>query len=136
MNDVFELDPRLARDCETISEFQLCLVLLMKDSNYPWFILVPKVFNAVEIVELTGNQQQQLLTESNIVSRFILDYFKAEKLNVAALGNVVKQLHIHHLGRFESDAAWPNPVWNACAAKPYPAEQISDIRRAFEHYID
>lgn len=135
MSEVFVLDARLANDCEIIAELDLSFLLLMKDENYPWFILVPKVTDVFELVDLDRKQQQQLLVESNLLSRFILDYFNAEKLNVAALGNVVKQLHIHHIGRFENDIAWPKPVWNVFPAKPYRTERVLEIKHAFDQFI-
>ena len=134
MSDLFCLDPRLANDCELIEELDLCSVLLMNDANYPWFILVPRVVKAFELVNLSEQQQRQFLAESNTLSHFILGHFKAEKLNVAALGNVVKQLHVHHIGRFATDVAWPNPVWNAVPAKPYSEVQIANIKQAFRDF--
>lgn len=134
MSDLFCLDPRLANDCELIEELDLCSVLLMNDANYPWFILVPRVVKAFELVNLSEQQQRQFLAESNTLSHFILGHFKAEKLNVAALGNVVKQLHVHHIGRFETDVAWPKPVWNAVPTKPYSEVQIVNIKQAFRDF--
>ncbi len=122
---MFELHPRLNEDCITIGSFPLCQLLLMNDCNYPWFILVPQREGIREIFELSEADQQQLLSESSLLSKFIARHFKADKINVAALGNMVPQLHIHHIGRFETDPAWPAPVWGHAPAVPY-SEQARD----------
>lgn len=135
MSNGFELDHRLANDCEFLYDLALSRVLMMNDSNYPWFILVPRIDGVFELTDLSTCQQQRLLIESNLLSQFIQTTFKAEKLNVAALGNVVKQLHIHHIGRFESDIAWPKPVWNQHPAKPYAADQKNMIKQQLITFI-
>lgn len=122
---MFELHPRLAQDCTVIGEFPLCKLLLMNDSNYPWFILVPKREGLREIFELNEDEQIQLLHESSTLSRLISEHFNADKINVAALGNMVPQLHIHHIARFSSDPAWPAPVWGYAAAEPYSEDELS-----------
>lgn len=121
---MFELAPELKRDCIEIADWQLCKVLLMNDSQYPWFILVPKVAGVREIIDLSEAQQQQYLIESRELQHLIKSVFKPYKLNVAALGNVVEQLHIHHIARFKEDIAWPNPVWNAFERKPYTNKEL------------
>jgi len=123
---MFELHPRLNEDCITIGSFPLCRLLLMNDSNYPWFILVPQRTGVREIFELSEDDQRQLLWESSSLSRLIADHFNADKINVAALGNMVPQLHIHHIVRYSSDAAWPAPVWGHAPAEPY-SEQALDV---------
>jgi diadenosine tetraphosphate (Ap4A) HIT family hydrolase len=101
----FELHPRLAADCEILGELSLARVLLMKDANYPWVILVPKVNDIRELHELSEKDQQQLIAESSFVSARMQDIFQADKMNVAALGNMVPQLHVHIIARFENDPA-------------------------------
>ena len=123
---MFELHPRLNEDCITIGSFPLCRLLLMNDSNYPWFILVPQRTGVREIFELSEDDQRQLLWESSSLSRLIADHFNADKINVAALGNMVSQLHIHHIVRYSSDAAWPAPVWGHAPAEPY-SKQALDV---------
>ncbi len=91
----------------------------MKDANYPWFIFVPDRDNMTEIYQLTAADQQQLIVESSTLSRILSEQFGADKINIAALGNVVPQLHIHHIARYKTDAAWPAPVWGMHPAKPY-----------------
>lgn len=124
---MFELHPRLETDCITIGSFPLCRLLLMNDSNYPWFILVPQRAGIREIFELSEDDQHQLLRESSALSRVISDHFNADKINVAALGNMVPQLHIHHIVRYKSDPAWPAPVWGHAPAKPYSEEEMSEL---------
>ncbi len=124
---MFELHPRLEADCITVGSFPLCRLLLMNDSNYPWFILVPRRAGVREIFELSEDDQRQLLWESSSLSRAIADHFNADKINVAALGNMVPQLHIHHIVRYESDPAWPAPVWGHAAAKPYSEQKLSEL---------
>ena len=123
---MFELHPRLNEDCITIGAFPLCRLLLMNDAKYPWLILVPQRGGIREVFELSEADQQQLLWESATLSRLIAEHFKADKINVAALGNMVPQLHIHHIVRYSSDAAWPAPVWGHAPAEPY-SEQALDV---------
>lgn len=102
----------------------------MNDSQYPWFIQVPRVNNVTEIIELNECQQNQLWFESKILSETIVNLFSPDKLNLGALGNVVSQLHIHHIARYVKDAAWPRPVWGFAAATPYEDDvQLSIIRQ-------
>ena len=96
----------------------------MNDSQYPWCILVPRVPNLSEIYQLSHSQRQQLDLESIFLSKTLMHTFEGEKLNVAALGNVVKQLHIHHLVRYENDTAWPAPVWGKFPVKAYSEEAL------------
>jgi diadenosine tetraphosphate (Ap4A) HIT family hydrolase len=115
----FVLDARLAADCHRVGAFELCLLLLMNDANYPWFILVPRRAGVREIYELEPADQTLLLGESVALGRALMAAFAGEKLNVAALGNAVPQLHVHHIVRRTGDAAWPAPVWGRVPAQPY-----------------
>ncbi len=124
---MFVLDERLARDCIPVGELPLCSLLLMNDANYPWLILVPRVAGVAEIVDLEDAQRQQLLQESCAVALALRSIFSPDKLNIAALGNVVPQLHLHHIARFKKDKAWPKPVWGSVAAQPYTDLQVSKI---------
>lgn len=116
----FQLHPQLAKDCFVIQDLELCRLLLMNDQNYPWCILVPMRGSPdhykKDIYELTETEQVQLIKESSQLSRVMMSLFsdqdrKVKKMNVAALGNMVPQLHIHHIARFEGDPCWPKPVW-------------------------
>ena len=104
----------------------------MNDANFPWFILVPRRAEASEIYHLPAKEQAQLLHESSFLAENLHDVFDADKMNIAALGNMVKQLHLHHVVRYEGDAAWPAPVWGAVPAKPYTPQQIQEIHDKLE----
>lgn len=123
----FILHPQLAADCLVLGELPLCLVLLANDSQYPWLILVPKRAALREIHHLNSTEQQQLMGESCAVARLLESELAAEKINVAALGNMVAQLHVHHVARFSSDVAWPAPIWGKQPTKAYdkPHSQVS-----------
>lgn len=123
-----DLHPRLAADCIRLGRFELCHLLLMNDASYPWFILVPDRDGAREIYELDAGDQRQLLDESSRLSRFLMASYQGNKLNVAAIGNLVPQLHLHHVVRFESDRAWPAPVWGRFPAVPYAGPAVIEIR--------
>lgn len=115
----FELHPRLAADTVPVGTLPLCRVLLMNDATYPWCILVPQRANIREIHALERPDQQQLMQEIAEVSAAMETAFAADKMNVAALGNIVPQLHVHVIARFEADPAWPAPVWGRQPAQPY-----------------
>ena len=125
----FELDERLKNDTLLIAQFPLCDVLMMNETRYPWFVLVPRISNLRELYELSSEQRSQFDLESDRLSRAVMSAFKGEKLNVAALGNVVSQLHVHHIVRFENDAAWPAPVWGKFPVEPM-SEALIDERRS------
>lgn len=127
----FSLAKELQRDCIELADWPLCKVLLMNDSQYPWFILVPREAGVKEIIDLSEQQQIMLLQESAKLSKLLQQVFSPDKLNVAALGNMVPQLHIHHIARFKSDAAWPAPVWGKLPAIPYSDEQILALKAHF-----
>ncbi len=124
----FTLHPTLARDTVEVARLPLCHVLLMKDRRFPWLILVPEREAVREIHELAPDDRTQLIEEITLVSRALERLFEPAKLNVGALGNIVPQLHIHVVARFETDPAWPGPVWGSGAAVPYAAEEIEKIR--------
>jgi len=124
---VFVLDPRLVQDTVAIGDFPLCRLLLSNDSNYPWFILVPRRPDIVELFQLEPADQLQLWQETNALAQLLSQSFDADKLNVGALGNVVSQLHMHVIVRFRNDLAWPAPVWGKSPAKPYTSEELSAI---------
>jgi diadenosine tetraphosphate (Ap4A) HIT family hydrolase len=109
----FELHPKLAADCERLGDMTLCTVLLMRDDRFPWAILVPRLLGLRDLHDLPRDQALTLYDEVGAISNALIDAFGAEKINVAALGNQVPQLHVHVIGRYASDAAWPGPVWNA-----------------------
>ncbi|MBU1191788.1 MAG: HIT family protein [Gammaproteobacteria bacterium] len=116
---MFELHPQLAKDCQLVGRFTLCHLLLMRDANYPWCILVPDRAGITEIHQLTAEDQQQLMRESSLLASNMATLFAADKMNIAALGNIVPQLHIHHIARQRTDPAWPAPVWGKLPARSY-----------------
>jgi diadenosine tetraphosphate (Ap4A) HIT family hydrolase len=125
---VFILDPRLQNDTILLGHFPLSLLLLMNDCTYPWLILVPQRPDIREIYELPLPDRQQLLNESCHLAERLTALFQPDKLNVAALGNVVPQLHLHHVVRYRSDPAWPAPVWGKAPAAAYRPEQVAALR--------
>jgi diadenosine tetraphosphate (Ap4A) HIT family hydrolase len=136
---MYELHPQLKQDTIRIGEFELCEVLLMNDMRYPWLILVPKRENKAEIYQLTEQDQQRLLIESSFVSKVMSGLFSAAKMNIAALGNMVEQLHIHHIARYKTDATWPKPVWGIGQAEPYSemakSAMLSQLTQALGDYL-
>ena len=128
METTFELHQALHRDCVEILDLKLSKLLLMNDSQYPWFILVPKRSNIEDIYQLDWQDQQQLLNESSALSEILMQVFTGKKMNVAAIGNVCPQLHLHHIVRYESDIAWPKPVWGFKPAIAYSAKEIDQLK--------
>ena len=122
-----DLHPRLLEDCLEIGKFSLCRLLLMKDANYPWFILVPDREDISEIHHLSEEDQIQLIRESAFLSAVIEEAFLADKINIAALGNVVPQLHLHHVVRYQDDVAWPSPIWGNQPTMEYSEELLDTI---------
>ena len=125
---MFTLHPQLAADTFVLGDFSLCRLLLMNEANFPWFILVPRRAGIREIFELSDDDQQQLLRESSHLARLLVGTFRADKLNIAALGNLVPQLHLHHVVRHRDDPCWPAPVWGKLAARSYGSDQVGEIR--------
>ncbi len=124
----FILDKQLAHDCIELAELPLCKLLLCNDSAYPWFILVPRVADVSEMYQLDWQQQQQVLNESSLLSELLMQVFNGDKMNIAALGNVVPQLHIHHVVRFKTDDSWPKPIWGQQPLTPYSEEALTAIK--------
>jgi diadenosine tetraphosphate (Ap4A) HIT family hydrolase len=120
MSDGFSLDPRLVEDTLPVGDLTLSSVRLMKDRRFPWLVLVPRRAGAVELVDLAEADQSALLREIRAACAALRALHAPDKLNVAALGNVVAQLHVHVIGRFHGDPAWPRPVWGVGQAEPYP----------------
>lgn len=131
----FTIHPKLAADTYLIGELPLSSVLLMNDARYPWVILVPRVPDATEIHMLSESDQQQLIKESSSLSEFILEHFPVTKMNVAVLGNIVPQLHVHHIGRNEKDPAWPGPVWGHSPALPYAKAEAEKTIKLFQKLL-
>lgn len=132
---MFELDHRLQNDCVEVGRLTLTRILLMKDANYPWLILVPQREDVSEIYQLDEDDQEQLIWESSFVAGRLMQAFAGDKMNIAALGNVVGQLHIHHVVRKKTDPAWPNPVWGAVPPRAYGRtalrQRVAALQEAF-----
>jgi diadenosine tetraphosphate (Ap4A) HIT family hydrolase len=126
---MFRLDPRLENDCCLLGDLPLSRLLLLNDSSYPWFILVPRRNGIEEIHQLVDCDQQQLWRESAWLARWMSKTFIFDKLNLGALGNVVRQLHLHHVGRRVGDRAWPGPVWGQHPPQLYSEQEISEIKQ-------
>jgi len=131
----FELHPQLAADTVEVTRLPLCRVLLMNDANYPWLILVPQRPDLCEIFELNTGDQIQLAHESSRIARLMHAHFKADKMNIAALGNRVPQLHIHHIVRYTTDLSWPAPIFGAHPARTYPDALLEQRRNELHTLI-
>lgn len=123
------LDARLEESSVYLFDMELCHVRLVNNSKFPWLLLIPRRDSLREIIDLASEEQTLLMNEISVVSQIIKNLFQPEKLNVAALGNVVPQLHIHVIARYTDDSAWPNPVWNSGDTIPYQAEEL-DYKKA------
>ena len=129
MSDPFQLDPRLAADTFLVGETPLSQVLLMNDARYPWLILVPRRSDVTEPFQLSEADQAQLWQVSMRLGEAMKAHFAADKLNIAALGNQVAQLHVHHIARFHADDAWPGPVWGVGSAVLYSDPALEVLKR-------
>jgi len=127
--DSFALDPRLAADCHRLGTLPLAELLLMDDARLPWLIVVPRVTEA-ELHRLAALDRQRLWDEVNAVAAFVDSHFTVDKLNIAALGNVVTQLHVHVVGRRRDDCCWPGVVWGTSGREPYAMNAVDAIRAA------
>lgn len=132
---MFELHERLKADTFEVCNLHLCKVLLMDDQTYPWVILVPKKINTVELTDLSSENQHILMSEIVHVSEVLKDITEADKMNVATLGNVVPQLHIHVIARFKSDAAWPAPIWGKTPTISYDEEIKEEFMRTLREKL-
>lgn len=130
----FKLDSRLEKDCFILSESDQFIVLLMNNSLVPWFILVPKT-DKTELYELDETTHTEVFNVVKQISAFIMDEFKPDKLNVAAIGNIVKQMHIHIIGRYKSDVYWPGVVWGASEKEAYKENIAADIKNALNKVL-
>ena len=130
----YELHPQLAMDTHPLATLALCELRLMDDANYPWLILVPRVAEARELTDLDAAQRHLLTDEIDLAARLLRNAFRPYKLNVAALGNLVPQLHVHVIAREQDDPAWPAPVWGRVTARPYPPEMLVErVRQLSAH---
>jgi len=125
MSKVFTLDPRLAADTVAVTRLPLCDVRLMNDARFAWLVLVPRRLGMVEISDLSDTDQAALWHESLLAGAALRATCPCDKLNLGALGNIVRQLHLHVVARHRGDAAWPGPVWGHGVPEPYAAGALS-----------
>ncbi|WP_288650133.1 HIT domain-containing protein [Pseudomonas sp. UBA5568] len=125
---MFVLDPRLQQDTWVLGDFVLCQLLLSRDANYPWFILVPRRAEVSELFDLSLADQHLLWQETTQLAEALKRSYGADKMNVATLGNVVSQMHMHVIVRQHDDVAWPAPVWGKCPAVAYTDAQVQAVR--------
>jgi diadenosine tetraphosphate (Ap4A) HIT family hydrolase len=130
------LDPQLARDTVTVGDLALSRVLLMNDANYPWLIAVPRQAGVVEIFDLDDAARAQLMREVALLGQALKDMTGCHKINIAAIGNVVAQLHVHVVARRRDDPAWPRPIWGALPARPYDGAARDRLIEALRRRVD
>lgn len=128
----FELHSDLVRDGIELGAFPLCRVLLINDDSYPWFVLVPERADISDTIDLSPEDHATLWAESRLFSDMIMRGFQGDKLNVAALGNMTPQLHIHHIVRYKNDPAWPKPIWGQQKMSPYSMASLAVIREVLK----
>ena len=131
----FLLDPRLAADSIPVMELPLSAVRLMRDANYPWLILVPRRARLAEIVDLAVAERGELMEEIALASAALRAVAPCDKLNVAALGNMVRQLHVHVIARRTRDPAWPKPVWGAVPPLPYAKDELEHFMQTLRRKL-
>jgi diadenosine tetraphosphate (Ap4A) HIT family hydrolase len=130
------LDPQLARDTVAVGDLPLSRVLLMNDASFPWLIAVPRRAGAVEIFDLDDTARAQLMRELALLGRALKDLSGCHKINIAAIGNVVAQLHVHVIARRRDDPAWPRPVWGALPARPYATAERERLIQSLRRHVD
>lgn len=133
-NSSFQLHPRLAQDCFELGRLGMCRILLLNNAAVPWFILVPET-DVVEIPHLPWDQQVEVLQSINTLSGFVEQLPYVEKLNIATIGNIVSQLHIHIIGRHPQDFCWPNPVWGQASDETYSDAAVLSLQQSLEQYL-
>ncbi len=130
----FSVDPELEKNSFHIADLELSKLYVKNDKENPWFVLVPRKSSAVELMDLTHEEQCVLMEEVTIVSCFLKDYYKPNKINIGALGNIVKQLHIHVLARYEDDRAWPQALWGTTPSMYFEDFELENIKSNFQEY--
>jgi len=129
------LHPQLLRDTANLGDLPLSRVLVMNDANYPWLILVPRKADITEVVDLDEGEQTQLMREVTLAARALREVTECYKLNIAALGNAVAQLHVHIIARFRHDASWPKPVWGVAPAQAYEHDALARLMLSLRSMI-
>jgi len=133
----FQLHPRLAKGCHALGKLGICRVLLKDNALFPWFILVPETEDDItEFHHLSEEDASDVMRSVRRISHFIDDHYRPDKINIGMLGNQVPQLHVHVIGRFESDPAWPAGVWSCAEKQPYAAARVAQVSRLIQPWLD
>ncbi len=130
----FVVDPKLEENSFLIADLQLSKLYVKDDKENPWFVLVPKKMNATELTDLNHEEQCILMEEVTIVSEFLKNYYNPDKINIGALGNIVRQLHVHVLARYESDRAWPQALWGTMPSLHFEQVELENIKSNFQEF--
>lgn len=133
---MFELNATIANDTVELGKIGISRVLLLKDSNYPWVMLVPEVANLTELHQLEESQLQDVMNSVSFVSKKMKDFYNADKMNIANIGNIVSQLHIHVVARFEGDKAWPGPIWGHSPWELYSPEKLEETKLQLQELLN
>lgn len=136
MNMKFYVDPVIENNSLFIKNMGLSALYLKNDKENPWFVLVPRKVNATEIIDLTHEEQSVLMEEITIVSEFLKEHYEPYKMNIGALGNIVKQLHIHVIARYPNDRAWPGPIWGSATTMEFDQVELENIKSNFLEFVD
>lgn len=132
----FAVDPELEKDSYFIAELELSRLFIKNNKGNPWFVLVPRRPKAVELVDLSHEELGMLMEEVTTVSEFLKNYYQPFKLNIGALGNIVRQLHIHVIARYENDKAWPQALWGTEPTEYFEQFELENIKSNFQEFID
>lgn len=132
----FTVDPELEKNAYLIADLALSKLYVKNDKENPWFVLVPRKSKASELMDLSHEEQCMLMEEVTIVSEFLKQYYRPFKINIGALGNIVRQLHIHVLARYENDRAWPQALWGTTPAETFEQFELENIKSNFQEFIE
>ena len=134
--NLFSVDPELEKNSFLIAEMQLSKLYVKNDKENPWFVLVPRKISAFELVDLTHEEQCILMEEVTIISEFLKTYYQPTKINIGALGNIVRQFHVHVLARFENDRAWPQSLWGTTPEVFFEQIELENIKSNFQEFTE
>ncbi len=136
MSYKFMVDPVIEQNSIFIANLSLSSLYLKNDKENPWFVLVPRKVGAIEITDLSHEEQTLLMEEVNLVSEFLKSYYRPDKINLGALGNIVKQFHFHVIARYTNDRAWPGPIWGHVTRVEFDEMELENIKSNFEDFLD
>ncbi len=136
MSIKFSIDPVIEQNSVFITNLSLSTIFLKNDKENPWFIIVPRKNGAVELIDLSHEEQSMLMEEITIISEFLKSHYQPHKLNVGSLGNLVNQLHIHVMARFSTDRAWPGPIWGTPTTQEFDYSELEDLKSKFAEFLN